>query len=153
MVSLQCERPGCDKKVEEAYKTLELLKLHDVQAHSIGHKPEKPRRPKLVMSGDAVEDTEWEQFVFRYEQYKTLAGVTRDSSSHFLECFSPEVYSVLFSTYGREISSQTEADLLGNIKRLVVRQRNTMASIHPVTRPSLTTSPSSELRQDNVTLN
>ena len=80
--------------------------------------------------------TEWEQFVFRYEQYKTLAGVTRDSSSHLLECLSPEVYSVLFSTYGREISSQTEADLLGNIKRLVVRQRNTMASIMAVLRMS-----------------
>ena len=58
MVSLHCERPGCDKKVEEADKTLalELLKLHDVQAHSIGNKSEKPRWPELAMSGDAVED-------------------------------------------------------------------------------------------------
>ena len=65
--------------MEEADMALaiELLKLHDVQAHSIGNKPEKPRRPELAMAGDAVEDTDWEQFVFRYEQYKTLAGVTK----------------------------------------------------------------------------
>ena len=91
MVTLKCERPGCDKKVEEADKTI-ALELHDVQAHSIGNKSEKPRRPELAMSGDAVEDTEWEQFVFRYEQYKTLAGVIKDSSSHLLECLSSEVY-------------------------------------------------------------
>ena len=59
------------------------------------------------MTGDAMEDTEWEQFVFRYEQYKTLVGVTKDSSSHLLECLSSEVYGVLFSTYGRDISFQT----------------------------------------------
>ena len=50
MATLKCERPGCHKKVEEADMKLaiELLKLHDVQAHSIGNKPEKPRRPELT---------------------------------------------------------------------------------------------------------
>ena len=115
---------------------IQLLKLHDSQVHGLASKPEKPRRPELTMTGDAVEDTDWEQFVFKFEQYKTLAGVTKDSSSHLLECLSTEVYSVLFSTYGRGISSQSEAELLLNIKRLVVRQRNTMASIMAVLRMS-----------------
>ena len=115
---------------------IQLLKLHDSQVHGLANKPEKPRRPELTMTGDAVEDTDWEQFVFKFEQYKTLAGVTKDSSSHLLECLSTEVYSVLFSTYGRGISSQSEAELLLNIKRLVVRQRNTMASIMAVLRMS-----------------
>ena len=79
------------------------------------------------MTGDAVEAQDWEQFVFKYEQYKTLAGVTKDSSSHLLECLSSEFYSVL-----RAISSHSELDLLQNIKRLVVRQRNTMVSIKAV---------------------
>ena len=39
---------------------------------------------------------DWEQFVFKYEQYKTLARVTKDYSS-------------------RAISSQTEANMLQNI--------------------------------------
>ena len=134
MARLQCERPGCSKEVDaqDTAQAIELLKLHDAQAHSIANKPEKPRRPELAMTGDAVEAHDWEQFVFKYEQYKTLAGVTKDSSSHLLECLSSEVYGVLFSTYGRAISSQTEQDLLNNIKRLVVRQRNTMASIMAV---------------------
>ena len=131
---LRCERPGCAKQVEaeNTATALELLKLHDTQAHSLSNKPEKPRRPQLIMTGDAVEAQDWDEFVFKYEHYKKLAGVTSDSSSHLLECLSSEVYSILFSTYGREISTQTEAELVQNIKRLVVRQRNTMASIMAV---------------------
>ena len=44
------------------------------------------------------------------------------------------MYSILFSTYGEGISSQTEATLLSNIKTLVVCQCNTMASIMAVLR-------------------
>ena len=46
------------------------------------------------------------------------------------------MYSVLFNTYSGNIKSQSEVVLLGNIKRLVVRQRNTMASIMAVLRMS-----------------
>ena len=69
------------------------------------------------MTGDAVEDTEWDQFVFKYKHYKTLARVTKDSASHLLECLSSEVCHVLFSTNGREISTQTEQILLANISQ------------------------------------
>ena len=116
VTTLQCERPGCTKKVEapDHASALETLKFHDTQAHSSqvqgpATKPEKPRRPQLAMSGDAVEAEDWDEFVFKFEHYKTLAGVTSDSASHLLECLSSEVYSVLFSTHGREISKQTEA--------------------------------------------
>ena len=132
--TLKCEKPGCVKEVEapDFNGALELLKLHATMAHSISIKPEKPRRPQLVMTGDAVEAEDWDEFVFKFEHYKTLAGVTNDSASHLLECLSSEVYSVLFSTHGREISNQTEANLIKNFKRLEVRQRNTMASIMAV---------------------
>ena len=50
------------------------------------------------MTGDAVDYTDWEQFVFKYEQYNTLAGAAWDSSSHLLDCLSTEVYSKLFNT-------------------------------------------------------
>ena len=133
---MKCERPGCAKEVDapDLTSALRLLELHDAQAHShsLTTKPEKPRRPHLAMTGNAVEAHDWDQFVFSYEQYKTVAGVTKDSASHLLECLSTEVYSILFSTYGREVSNHTEADLLINIKKLVVRQRNTMASIMAV---------------------
>ena len=52
-------------------------------------------------------------YIFHFEDYKTLA-------SHLLECLSSEFYAVLFSICDRDI------------KRLVVRQHNTMASIMAV---------------------
>ena len=98
MAKMKCERPGCAKQVEapDIATALEMLKLHDAQAHSIANKPEKPRRPELAMTGDAVEAQDWDKFVFMYKHYKTLAGVTKDSSSHLLECLSSDVYSILF---------------------------------------------------------
>ena len=133
-ITIKCEQPECTKVVlgDDRNQALEFLLIHDAQAHSIANKPEKPQRPQLVMIGDAVKDTDWAQFVFKSQHYKTLAWVTTDSASHLLECFSSEVYSILFSTYGEGISSQTEATLLSNIKTLVVRQCNTMASIMAV---------------------
>ena len=98
-------------------------------AHVVSIKLEKTRRPQLAMSGDAVAAEDWDEFMFKFETYKERAGVTDNSTSHLLECLSSEVHSLLFSFYGRGISKQTEADLLKNIKRLVVREKNTMACI------------------------
>jgi hypothetical protein len=87
--------------MEEAEPTIaiQLLQLHDSQVHGLASKPEKPRLPELTMTSNAVENTDWEQFIVKFEQYKTSADVTKDSSRHLLECLSPEVYSVLFSYY------------------------------------------------------
>ena len=51
-----------------------------------------------------------------------------DSSRHLLECLSNEVHEVLFSTYNKEITGMTEADLSSKLKRLIVRQCNAMTS-------------------------
>jgi hypothetical protein len=53
---------------------IQLLKLHNSQVHGLASKPETPPGPELT-----VEDTDSEQFVFKFEQYKTLAGVTYNS--------------------------------------------------------------------------
>ena len=85
--TLRCERPGCTKEVEaqtedSAIKKLELhdTQVHGSQVHNPSSKPEKPRRPQLTMPGDAVEAEDWDEFEFKYGHYKTLAGVTKDSS-------------------------------------------------------------------------
>ena len=98
----------CAKKADDADTVLaiELLKLHDAQAHSISNKPEKFRRLELAISGDAVEDVRVVHLSKRIV-HNTPAGFNNDSSSHLLECLSSEVYGVLFSTYGREITLQT----------------------------------------------
>ena len=100
----KCEEPGCQKEVEATD----------------------------FNGGDAVEEEDWDELVLKFEYYKTLAGVINDSVSHLLECLSSEVYSVIFSTHGREVSNQTEVNLLKNIKRLEVREKNTMASVMDV---------------------
>ena len=56
-------------------------------------KPDKPRRPELHMTDDVVEDTYWKRFVFQSEQYKKLAGISSDASSHLLACLSTKVYN------------------------------------------------------------
>ena len=94
----------------------------------MAHKPEKLRRLTLNMPGDAVEDKNWDRFIFQFEHYKKLAGVDADSSRHLLECFSNEDHEELFSTYGKEITGMTEADLISKLKRLIVRQCNDMTS-------------------------
>jgi hypothetical protein len=58
------------------------------------------------MTGEAVKDTDWERFVFQYKQYKKLAGISSDASSHFPACLSKEVYNVLFATYSRTPTDQ-----------------------------------------------
>ena len=135
-IKFKCKNPACHEWTEEAEPAIaiELLKLHTSQVHGVASKPDKPRRPELHMTGDAVEDTDWERFVFQYEQYKKLAGINSDASSHLLACLSTEVYNVLFATYGRTLTDQTELQLQVNIRRLVVRQRNSMANVMSVLR-------------------
>jgi hypothetical protein len=64
----QCKNPACQEWTEEAEPAIaiELLKLHTSQVHGVTSKPDKPRHPELHMTGDAVEDTDWERFVFQY---------------------------------------------------------------------------------------
>ena len=123
MAHIKCKRPDCDKPVDtgDVSTDIQLLQLYDTQVHGLANKTERPRRPELSMTGDAVEDKDWEQFVFKYEQYKLLADVKKDCTSRHLECLGNDVYSILFNTYSGDIKSQAEAVLLGNIKRLVVR--------------------------------
>ena len=81
------------------------------------------------MADDTVDGTAFAKFLFQFERYKELLGIGENSQHHLLECLSEEIYEVLFSTYGREVQQQSERHLLTNIQRLVVRQRNMMASV------------------------
>ena len=69
-VKLKCEVPGCDKETLEVEVdvAIQMLQLHHTQVHSLAQKPDKPKRPELHMPGDAVEDTNYERFVFQFEQ-------------------------------------------------------------------------------------
>ena len=69
---------------------VELLKLHIQTAHGDSSKPENPKRPKLVLSGDAVEAKDFDKFSFLLAKYKSLAGIKSEhcAPTHVLECLS-----------------------------------------------------------------
>ena len=57
------------------------------------------------MLGNAVEDKDWDRFRFQFEHYKKLAG---EMLTPPVTCWSAS----LTSTYGKEITGMTEADLI-----------------------------------------
>jgi hypothetical protein len=77
-VKFQCKNRACQEWTEKAESeiAIKFLKLHTSQVHGVDN---KPRCPELNMTGDAVEDTDWERFVL---QYKKLAGISSNASSH-----------------------------------------------------------------------
>ena len=113
---LSCPAPGCATETEEfpeAAQALEMLKLHVSLVHGGASKPEKPRRPSLSMTGDVVEHGVWAAFKHQFSTYKSLANIFGQAVNHLLECLAPEVYRVLFDTYGESLSQMTEEKLLG----------------------------------------
>ena len=122
-VTLRCEVPGCQQEMLEAEPSvaIKFLEMHHTQVHSHARKTDKPKCPKLPMTGDAMEDTEFDRFAFMFEQYKQVAGIATNAPSHLLECLCPAIYHILYNTYGRALTDQSEKQLFTNIKRLVVR--------------------------------
>ena len=55
-MQVKCEVPDCSKVVKKTTEVLALehLKLHVSMVHGVTSKPEKPKRPELVLTGDAV---------------------------------------------------------------------------------------------------
>lgn len=133
-IKLKCQVPGCSEETIdlEPELAIRMMELHNTQVHSMSRKPDKPKRPELALTADTVEDTDFEQFQFMFQEYKKLAGLGKNSPSHLLECLSKEIYNILYSMYGPLMKDQTEENLLTNIKRLVVKQRNTMAQVMTV---------------------
>ena len=62
----------------------------------------------------------------QFAQYKCLASISGDPSSHLLECLSADIHKLMFDTYGQSITGRTEATLMKNIKRMVVTERYSM---------------------------
>ena len=129
--AFNCPSPGCEYATDilEADLAIRFLEIHVAQAHGVNSKPEKPKKPDLEMIGNVVDALDWETFIHKFDTYKKLAGISGDGGSHLLACLSKDVYSVLFSAYGADISKQNEATLKVNIMKLVVREKNRILSV------------------------
>ena len=87
-IKLKCQVPGCSEETIdlEPELAIRMMELHNTQVHSMSRKPDKPKRPELALTADTVEDTDFEQFQFMFQEYKKLARLGKNSPSHLLEC-------------------------------------------------------------------
>ena len=125
-IKWKCLTPGSNYETEvmEASEAIEFRKLYTSENHGVLTKPEKPTKAILEMSANTIDCLDLDSFLHKFDVYKKLSGITGDAGSHFLDCLSKEIYSVLFRTYGTEISAQDENNLKANLKRLDVRKQN-----------------------------
>lgn len=128
---LKCPAPSCTYVTDdlEVSSAVEVLKLHVSLSHGNTCKPEKPKRPSLEMSGEVVENGAWQAFKHQFATYKSLANISGQAVNHLLECLAPEVYKVLFDTYGEALSQMSEESLLDNLEHLIVQKRNKLVTV------------------------
>ena len=132
-VKLTCQTPGCGKETEEfpeAALAMEMLKVHVGLVHGCASKPEKPKQPTLDMTGETVEYGVWAAFRHQFTTYKSLANISGQAVNHLLECLAPEVYKVLFDTFGESLSQMTEEKLFENLEHLIVQKRNSFCLLY-----------------------
>ena len=84
-----------------------MLEMHrDTNHVPGGRRADKPKRPLLELSGDAVDETGWALFQHEWSRYKTLAGLTDNLPAHLQDCLSPYINRILFSTHGQNLQAQ-----------------------------------------------
>ena len=92
-VSLPCPSPGCRERTEtlDPVVAIKYLEMHVNLVHGNASKPEKPKRPQLLMPAEVVEHRDWAAFKHQFENYKKLANISGQASNHLLECLASEV--------------------------------------------------------------
>ena len=131
MPSTACPIAGCDfvtADVPDAAERIALLTIHATTHNNTtptAAKPEKVSRPK-VASGSSSED--WQYFVQRWADYKAATNIYgSDIKMQLLECCDESLRRDLHRS-DKTISSKSETSILSAIKRLAVREENTMVS-------------------------
>ena len=124
----ECSAPECRFKTPEDAITfsdkMAAMTLHTQQAHPAaapvagqhqGAQGERVKRPTLHLSGQTVEQEEYEHFIYLFGQYKARLKSVGDSSTLLRECLGEDVSRVLYSNFGTSLSTQTEVELKANI--------------------------------------
>ena len=130
MPTIACPLVGCTfvtADVVDVAERIALLTIHG-SSHATSQaavKPEKVTRPKI---GRASTSEDWEYFLKRWNDYKTATQITgNDVRIQLLECCEETVRRDLHRS-DKSISSKGEGAILNAIKRLAVREENTMVS-------------------------
>jgi hypothetical protein len=143
---LTCSAPGCDVGEGAPFKTpkmassdaLVLLKMHRDdchppaaaqagQAREVRPQAEHVKRPTLTLSGQSIDQKEYDHFHYLYEQYKERLRKIGDSPAKLLECLAPDVSKMLYSSLGAELKNLNELSIFGNIVACCVTKQTVQA--------------------------
>jgi hypothetical protein len=140
---LTCSAPGCDVGEGAPFKThkmatsdaLVLLKMHRddchppaaaqaEQAREVRPQAECVKRPTLTLSGQSIDQEEYDHFYYLFGQYKERLG---DSPARLLECLAPDVSKMLYSSLGAELKNLNEQSIFENIVACCVTNQTVQA--------------------------
>ena len=105
-IAVQCSVGGCQYEtlVAELELATQLLRIHKDAVHvgQFGNvhqpiRPEKVRRPQLVVNEDFVTEEAFGYFEHVWKEYKTLAAVTTAVKQHLSSCLWEEVSMLLYA--------------------------------------------------------
>ena len=131
MPTTACPIAGCTfvtADVPDAAERIALLTIHastHAPAATTAVKAEKVNRPKIARASTSED---WEYFVRRWRDYKTATQITgNDTKIQLMECCEETLRRDLHRS-DKEISTKEETTILTAIRRLAVREENTMVS-------------------------
>ena len=131
MPVIKCPVPNCQYQTEDVETSLvvALLNLH-ASTHTSQSSPtapvEKVKRP-TVKSARTSED--WTYFISRWTEYKEATNISgREAVIQLLECCEEQLRKDLSRNAGGSLTNKPEDEVLAAIKRLAVREENSMVA-------------------------
>ena len=126
-----CPFPECTYETEDLSENLSavMLTIHNGVHTNTGNpspKTEKIRRPTISAGGSSEK---WVYFLTRWQDYVTATKVEgKEKVLQLLECCDEHLRRDLIRTTGGSLSNRTEEQVMAAIKKLAVRQENTMVA-------------------------
>ncbi len=131
MPAVQCPIPDCEYVTADldAAIVAALITAHSA-THTPGHvtaaKVEKVKRPTISTAGTSEG---WSYFESRWSEYVDATKITgRDKVVQLLECCDEPLRKDLTRSAGGSLTNKTAEEVLVAIKRLAVREENTMVA-------------------------
>ncbi|XP_062586740.1 uncharacterized protein LOC134248350 [Saccostrea cucullata] len=131
MPKIKCPIPDCEYETAdlEAAIVASLLTVHSTIHSSLNAptaKIEKVKRPSISAAGTSEE---WSYFMSRWSDYVSATKIEgRDKVVQLLECCDEPLRKDLTRSTGGSLTDKTEETILSAIKKLAVREENTMVA-------------------------
>ena len=131
MPAVQCSIPGCDYVTDDLDAAIVAALI---TAHCTTHAPEpvtiakveKVKRPVISTAGTSEE---WVYFESRWSDYIEATKIAgRDKVVQLIECCDEQLRKDLTRSAGGSLTNKTEQEVLAAIKKLAVREENTMVA-------------------------